>query len=153
MPLYESNPETIKTELATFFEVFPNGTVWANDIGTEGYDVVLLGWNGPATIDLENMQRRWTGNVAASLAQVNFRTPMELLATYAGRAAELKPWIGDAHVNGDMDLRLQYMAGMGLNFNNASLIKEEMGNYYKYPADIFTGSAEVRQQMQSNLRR
>jgi spermidine synthase len=153
VPLYESTPETIKTELATFFEVFPNGTVWANDIGSEGYDVVLLGWNGPATIDLENLQRRWTGNVAASLAQVNFRTPTELLATYAGRATELKPWIGDAHVNGDMDLRLQYIAGMGLNFNNASLIKEEMGNYYKYPADMFTGSEEVREQMQSSLRR
>ena len=153
VPLYESTPETIKTELATFFTVFPNGTVWANDIGTEGYDVVLLGWNGPATIDLENLQRRWTGNVAASLAQVNFRTPTELLATYAGRAAELKPWVGDAHVNGDMDLRLQYIAGMGLNFNNASLIKEEMANYYKYPADMFTGPEEVREQMQSNLRR
>ena len=67
---------------------------------------------------------------------------MELLATYAGRAQELKGWIGDAHVNGDMDLRLQYMAGMGLNFNNASVIKEEMANYYRYPADMFTGSGE-----------
>ena len=36
VPLYESDPDTIKTELATFFEVFPNGTIWANDIGGGG---------------------------------------------------------------------------------------------------------------------
>ncbi len=153
VPLYESDPETIKTELATFFEVFPNGTVWANDIGGEGYDVVLLGWNGPATIDLDNMQRRWTGNVAASLAQVAFQNPVQLVGTYAGRASDLKAWVGNAHVNGDMDLRLQYMAGMGLNFNNAPLIQQEMSDYYRYPEGMFKGSPELLQQVEAALRR
>ena len=32
VPLYESNAETVKSEIATFFDVFPNGTVWANEI-------------------------------------------------------------------------------------------------------------------------
>lgn len=153
VPLYESDPETIKTELATFFEVFPNGTIWANDNGGEGYDVVLLGQNGPAIVDLDNMQRRWTGNVATSLAQVGFQNPVQLVATYAGRASDLKAWIGNAHVNGDMDLRLQYMAGMGLNFNNASLIEQEMSDYYKYPEGMFKGSPELLQQVEAALRR
>jgi len=30
VPLYESNAATVKSEIATFFNVFPNGTVWAN---------------------------------------------------------------------------------------------------------------------------
>ena len=142
VPLYESDPETIKTELATFFDVFPNGTVWANDIGNEGYDVVLLGVNGPDTIDLDQIARRWTGTVAESLSQVAFHKPVDLLSTYAGRSADLQPWLAGAHINGDMDLRLQYMAGMGLNFNDAPTIKQQISDYFKYPEGMFTGSPE-----------
>ena len=43
VPLYESDPETIKSELATFFDVFPHGTVWNSDAKNEGYDVVVVG--------------------------------------------------------------------------------------------------------------
>ena len=35
VPLYESNREVVQSEIATFFSVFPNGTIWAND--DEGY--------------------------------------------------------------------------------------------------------------------
>ena len=142
VPLYESDPDTIKTELATFFDVFPNGTVWANDIGNEGYDVVLLGVNGPDTIDLDQIARRWTGAVAESLGQVSFQKPSDLISTYAGRASDLQPWIKGAHINGDMDLRLQYMAGMGLNYNDAPTIKQQIADYFKYPEGMFTGSPE-----------
>ena len=43
LPIYESDEETVKTELATFFSVFPNGTVWSNYAEGDGYDLVLLG--------------------------------------------------------------------------------------------------------------
>ena len=36
VPLYESDSETVKSEIATFFQVFPNGTIWGNDINGEG---------------------------------------------------------------------------------------------------------------------
>ena len=60
VPLYESDPETVKSELATFFEVFPNGTIWGNDINGEGYDIVLLGQVEPMKINVDAMQQRWT---------------------------------------------------------------------------------------------
>ena len=34
---------TVRSELATFFDAFPNGTVWANTINGQGYDMVFLG--------------------------------------------------------------------------------------------------------------
>ena len=43
IPFYESNSETIKSVLATFFKVFPNGIVWSNDENGSGYDAVLFG--------------------------------------------------------------------------------------------------------------
>jgi spermidine synthase len=144
VPLYESDPATIQTELATFFEVFPNGSVWANDIGGEGYDVVLLGQNGDAKIDVDQIQRRIDENprLEQSLREAEFKSAGDLLSTLAGRAQDLKPWIAGAHVNTDLDLRLQYMAGMGINFNNANSIKQQMSRYFRYPRDLFVGSAE-----------
>ena len=58
VPLYESNPEVVKSEMATFFDVFPDGTIWSNDINGEGYDVVLLGRAEPVQIDVDALQQR-----------------------------------------------------------------------------------------------
>ena len=69
VPLYESNAEAVKSEVATFFEVFPEGSVWGNDQGGYGYDTVLLGQveaneragrNAVSTSPLDEGQRRAT---------------------------------------------------------------------------------------------
>ena len=52
VPFYESNPETVKSVIATFFKVFPNGMIFSNDVNGKGYDSVLLGQVEPARIDL-----------------------------------------------------------------------------------------------------
>src|SRR5260370_28248053 len=58
VPLYESDLRTVKSELATFFEVFPNGTIWANTRDGQGYDMVFMGQEGPLRIDLDHVQQR-----------------------------------------------------------------------------------------------
>ncbi len=74
LPIYESDEETVKTELATFFSVFPNATVWSNYLDGDGYDLVLLGSADPSAINVDAMQRRLDqpsySAVAASLAEV-----------------------------------------------------------------------------------
>jgi len=40
---------------------------------------------------------------------------LSLLTTYAGRGPDLRPWLKGGHINRDRNLRLQYLAGMGLN--------------------------------------
>jgi spermidine synthase len=116
VPLYESSLEVVKSEIATFFEVFPNGTVWANLNEGEGYDVVLLGQADDRPLDLDEAQRNLqsAGRAAAlvSLQDVGFASLADLLSTYAGHAADLKPWLADAQINRDRNLRLQYLAGM-----------------------------------------
>ena len=145
VPLYESDTETVKSEIATFFDVFPNGTIWANDNNGQGYDVVLLGQVEPTQIDVDALQARLNrpdyATVRESLQQVGFPTAISLLDTYLGRASDLRPWLAAAHVNTDLDLRLQYLAGMGLNFNNANEIKQELSQYFRYPSDLFVGQS------------
>ena len=41
--LFETNLEAVKSSVATFFEVFPNGTIWGNPYQGQGHDMVLLG--------------------------------------------------------------------------------------------------------------
>ena len=57
--LYESTPEAVKSEIGTFFEVFPNGVIWGNTHQGRGYDTVLMG-----TVDAAALQRRRVGSAA-----------------------------------------------------------------------------------------
>ena len=59
VPLYESDLRTVKSELATFFESFPNATVWANTRNGEGYDMVFLGQADPLKINVDEVQQRF----------------------------------------------------------------------------------------------
>ena len=56
MPIYESNEETLKSVIGTFFEVFPNGILWTNDVGKKGYDAILFGQVEPTRIDLDELR-------------------------------------------------------------------------------------------------
>ncbi len=146
VPLYESTPEAVKSELATFFEVFPNGTVWANNISGGGYDLVLLGTNEPQKIDIAALETRGAQpgyeKVAQSLMESNFNSTLDVFATYAGSAKDLAPYLKDAELNTDRTLRLQYLAALGLNqYTNAS-IAEEIFRFKRFPEGLFVASPE-----------
>ena len=155
VPLYESDPETVKSEIATFFDAFPNGTIWGNDISGGGYDVVLMGQVDPVKIDVDAMQARIDRpegqRVNDSLRQVGFGSIVQLLATYAGQEPDLRPWLSGAEINRDGNLRLQYMAGMSLNVSKEGLIYNQMLGYRKFPENLFAGSDERRRALRYAL--
>ncbi|MGH6919473.1 MAG: hypothetical protein ACREJ0_17410, partial [Geminicoccaceae bacterium] len=62
--------------------------------------------------------------------------------TFAGHAADLRPWLADAQINRDRNLRLQYLAGLGLNLYDQDIIYRDMLQYRVVPEDLFTGSPE-----------
>ena len=59
VPLYDSTRDTVRSEIATFFDAFPGGTIWSNLYNGEGYDLVMLGQSEPTTIDVAGFERRW----------------------------------------------------------------------------------------------
>ncbi len=154
VPLYESDLDTVKSEVATFFEVFPNATIWANNIDGEGYDVVLLGQAAPTKIDVDEVQQRLQREpqVAQSLSQVHINGAAELFSTYAGQAQDMRQWVAGAAINRDLNLRLQYLAGMGSNNQNAPLIMQEIIQTRTFPRDLFTGSLETLTHLKELLR-
>jgi spermidine synthase len=147
VPLYETDLATVKSEIATFFSVFPYGTVWSNEDLGAGYDLVLLGQTEPLEVDLEILQRRLNradhSRVAQSLRDVGVRSAFSLVATYAGQARDLQPWLKNAQLNRDRDLRLQYLAGLGLNANQSDTIYSQLSNYRKFSPQMFVGSGAL----------
>jgi spermidine synthase len=155
VPLYQSDAATVQSEIATFLSVFPNATIWNNDIGGEGYDLMLVGQNGPARIDMEALERRLArpdyAGVRESLNEVGLGTTGSLLATYAGYGPDLRRWLGRAPINHDRDLRLQYLAGFAMVQNSATYIMSDLLRYRRFPSPIFTGSEQQIQALQSRL--
>jgi spermidine synthase len=146
VPLYESDEATVKSEIATFLDVFPGGTVWANAIDGAGYDLFLLGQNGPTKINVDQLQARLDSpeysRVAQSLRDVGFNSAVDLLSIYSGQDADLRPWLADATINLDSNLRLQYMAGMALNNSREDAIYRAILEYRRFPFNVITGSPE-----------
>lgn len=146
VPLYESDEQTVKSEIATFLSVFPGGTVWANAINGAGYDVFLLGQNGPTHIDVDQLQARLDSpayaRVAESLRDVGFNSAVDLLSIYTGQDADLRPWLQNAEINRDSNLRLQYLAGLALNNANEDIIYQDILRYRRFPSNIITGSPD-----------
>jgi spermidine synthase len=142
--LYESNTEAVKSEIATFMEAFPNGVVWGNTQDGRGYDLVLMAQNQPLQIDVDEMQTKLSSpeyaQVAHSLREIGIDSAVDLFATYAGRGPEMGGWMQDALINRDRNLRLQYLAGLGLNLYQSDRIYAGMIAYARYPEGLFTGS-------------
>jgi spermidine synthase len=144
--LYENNEAAVKSEVGTFLDVFPNGVVFSNTYNGAGYDVVMVGTVDPLKIDLDEMQAKldspeWAP-VKQSLAEIGFNSAVELFATYAGNKTTFAPWLADAVINTDRNLRLQYLAGASPNAYVQAQIHRNMIQKREYPADVFTGSAD-----------
>jgi spermidine synthase len=156
--LYESNTEAVKSEIATFLDVFPNGIVWGNTNEGKGYDLVLLGQVGTTKIDVDaiqaKLQRPEYAPMVQSLREIGMNSAVDLFSTYAGRKPDLMSWLKDAQINRDSNLRLQYLAGLGLNLYQADVIYADMlRNVSKMPVDLFVASDSTRQQLYAGILR
>jgi spermidine synthase len=153
--LYGSNRDAVRSEIATFIEVFPHTVVFGNLAEGRGYDLVLIGRAEPITIDLDQLQARLTDpaheQVAASLRDIGITNAIDLLSHYAGTARDLGPWLEGATINTDRNLRLQYLAGLTLNTVEGAAIYREMLSYARFPEDIFAGSADALRELRQRI--
>jgi spermidine synthase len=146
VPLYESRLDVVKSEIATFMNVFPDGTIWSNDENGAGYDTIVLGKAEPMRIDVDQLQERIERpdhhRLLMSLMHVKFGSAIDLCETYAGQGKDLQPWMKDAQLNLDRNLRLQYLAGVALNSNQSDVIFNQIVEYRRFPDEIFGGSSD-----------
>jgi spermidine synthase len=153
--LYGMSPEAVKSEIGTFVDAFPNTLIWGNPRDGEGYDLVMLGEVEPVRIDVDQLQTLLGtppyAPVAASLHSVGIDSGIDLLSTYAASGADLKPWLAGAAINHDSDLRLQYLAGLGMDREENGPIYREMLRYATFPQTTFTGSRSSVEQLRQRI--
>jgi spermidine synthase len=144
VPLYESDARTVKSELATFFAAFPHSTIWANTVNGQGYDMVFMGHLEAPAINLDEIQQRLRRPdyvpVAQSLREIGVTSIVDLLSNYAGQNADLGKWSAGADINRDVDLRLQYLGGWGINSTMEDALYRQILKYRQPPRGLFTGS-------------
>ena len=142
--LFESSHEAVKSEVATFFEAFPQGMIFGNVFEGHAIDSVLVGQVETPSIwvdEIESLLRSpGFAPVDSSLMQAGIYGAVDLMGNYAGRASDLRVWLSDAQINHDRDLRLQYLAGLGLNLHAGDDIYREILSYRSFPDDLFVAS-------------
>ena len=118
---------------------------------------MLLGQAEPTRIDVEAVQARLTAPtmapVAQSLREIGMFSAVDLFSNYAGMKTDLAPWLADATINSDRNLRLQYLAGMGFNLYQSEAIYADMLQYSRYPEGLFVGSDATKQALRAAIQR
>jgi spermidine synthase len=131
--------------------------VFGNSYMGVGYDMVLVGSPSPLRIDVDAMARRLAtpeyGAVARSLRAIGMTSAVDLLGTYAGRREDLEPWLAGAPITHDRDLRVEYLAGLGLNEYQQATIYRQILNYRQFPTQLFVGSAPALDQLRAVMNR
>ena len=155
--LYESTDAAVKSEIGTFLEAFPNGAIFANTINGQGYDLVLFGQLGDRPINIDTVQARLDAPegepIRRSLAEVGIFSAVQLFGTYAGSRADMANWLEGAEINTDRNLRLQYLAGLGLNEYESASIYRSIIEETRYPDHLFEGSEETLVALRARVER
>ena len=68
-----------------------------------------------------------------------------------GSGEDLAVWTADADINTDMNLKLQYLAGRGLNLYQNDSIYRNMVQGARYPEGLFTGSEATLNQLRTRI--
>lgn len=151
VPLYENSPEAANSQIGTFMQSFPHGSIWGNLVEGAGYDLVLMAQLEPTVIDIAQWQTRLDQPdhqpVKFALQTVGFADAFELVRTYSGQASDLGQWIDQKYLNEDHNLRLQYLAGASLNSYREDEIYRELVTHRKYPDQLIRTDGETEFQL------
>ena len=118
------------------------------------------GWTGTqrhAVHVAADAQRDWEGLAASIRGALSLGmsgvplTCAQVPGTYGGQARDLAPWLVDAEINRDSNLRLQYLAGMGLNSYQNAGIYDDMLKYRRFPENLFVGAESERQYLRQQF--
>jgi len=104
---YSISDDDLRSIVATFASVFPDGSAWL----VAESDLLLVGATGPIVALEHGISAAWSRpGVAADLAEAAVRDPFSVLSLYVAGGGELQNYAGDALVQTDDRLLLEYSA-------------------------------------------
>ena len=104
---YSITDADLRSIVATFISVFPEGSAWL----VAESDLLLVGATGPIAALEDGIAAAWSRpGVAADLDEAAVRDPFSVLSLYVAGGGELHHYAGDALVQSDDRLLLEYSA-------------------------------------------
>jgi spermidine synthase len=152
VPAYETDLATVRSELATFLNVFPQGSVWNSHIPkSKGNDFVMIGHVGSMEIDVDSLVQRIEGNprVQKALEEVDLGYTVTFLASFVARGVDLRDWLLGAEINHDRSLRLQYLAGRAIDETNGMEIYRAVATYRRFPEALIKAPRRIEQRIRT----
>ena len=108
---YNISGDDLRSIVATFASVFPNGTMWLMGDG----DLLLVGSNGADGLHLENIAANWDRpNVAADLRAAAAYEPFALFSSYIAGPSEIQRYGSGAALQSDDRMALEFSAPRAL---------------------------------------
>jgi spermidine synthase len=125
---YKISDADLRSIVATFASVFPDGTMWLVGDG----DLLLVGSTAPLDGQLANIERRWARpEVAADLAGVSAHGPFAFLSMFIGGPTHLRAYSSGAVVQTDDRMALEFSGPAALfgvrTADNASTLRRQRG--------------------------
>ena len=119
---------------------------------------MLVGPKEAVKIDVDAIERRLHSpeyaQVARSLGEVGINSAIDLFSNFAGQASDMGGYTKDAMINHDSNLRLQYLAGMGMNLYQSDPIYQDIVTYAgRFPSNLFVGTPETIQALAAAIRK
>jgi len=116
---------------------------------------VLFGQLEASKIDVDTVQARLddpaNAAIAQSLREIGIFSAVAVLLNKTSRQSDMKNWLSDAIINTDRNLKLQYLAGLGLNLYQSDAIYKAMIREVKYPDELFDGSEETLKALRAKV--
>ena len=108
---YDISAEDLQSIVATFTSVFPHASLWLVGEG----DVLLIGSANEIEPRLDAVRAAWKRpGVAADLAGVDVHDPDTLLTLFTAGAEQLKAYAGNAAIQTDDGMTLEFSAPRGI---------------------------------------
>ena len=132
---YDISDADLRSIVATFLSVFPNGTLWL--VGEA--DVLLIGSTEPLTDRVAGIADAWRRpGVAEDLASVGATTPLAVLSLFVSEGEALKTWTAGAPIQTDNRARLEFSGPRSIfgaaRSDNASSLRQLAATSPRPPA-------------------
>ncbi len=122
---YDISEADLRSIVATFLTVFPNGTLWMVGEG----DVLLVGSTDPLTDRVAGIAEAWRRpGVAEDLNAVGAADPLAVLSLFVADGPALRGWTSGAPVQNDDRSRLEFSGPRNIfgtaETDNAAILKD-----------------------------
>ncbi|HUE89825.1 MAG TPA: fused MFS/spermidine synthase [Vicinamibacterales bacterium] len=139
---YDISTRDLRSIVATFVSVFPEGTLWLVGDG----DVLLIGSNTPLAPRLADIATAWQRpGVGEDLASVGARVPHHILSMFVAHGEKLAEWSAGAPVQSDNRAALEFSGPQSVfartDSDNAALLRQLAADETARPAVIRAAEA------------